>query len=433
VSGKRSFGANILISFGFTGLFTVFAFANSVVVARMVGAEGRGLYALLVAVLSLAGPIGTLGLNYASTWAVGQKWPTAQVAMLNHLWSGIVLLLGALVSGAVLLGFGGLPDADWALVVLAAGVTLPAAVYAENTRGVLLGLKQVVRYHTVQAAYGAVLLTANIALLGWGPRAVLLTLAISYWVPAAALLLGHIPHLRRAEMPTRELAESSVTYGVKTSATNLGEAALQRLDYLLVTPIVGVGAVGLYSTAVQISAILAWGGLIAGRMMLTQSANDPEGVESRRKLGLAVRTLLLAVALAAVGAAATTWFLIPLVFGEEFAPAYHGLLILLPSSLSMGAYALISTYLIGRNVIRPVLRAGLVSVALVVVCSPLAALAFGWLGVAAVRTAALALQLLLTVRAYRAETGESFRWVFDGADFNALRNWVQARRNRGAG
>ena len=430
MAGKRSFGAEVLISFGFTGLFTLFALTNSVVVARMVGAEGRGLYALIVAVLGVAGPFGTLGLNYASTWAVGNGRPVAQVAALNHIWSGIVLLLGALGAGALTFWYGGLPDVEWALVAIASCVTLPAAVYAENTRAVLLGLKQVVRYHTVQAAYGVVLLAANIALLGWGPRAVLLTLAISYWLPASVLLLGHLPHLRKAVLPTRAFARESVWYGMRTSATNLAENALMRLDYILVAPIVGVVAIGLYSTADQIVGILAMGGMVAGRMMLAESANDPEGTATRRKLGLAVRTLLLVVTIGAAGAAATTWFLIPFVFGEEFAPSYTGVLILLPCALARGAYSLISTYLIGRNVIRPVLIAGATSVCLLAVLSPLGALTLGWHGMAVARSVVYALQLILTIRAYHAESDERMRWLFNREDANALGNWARARLGR---
>lgn len=426
----RSFGASVLISFGFTGIFTVIALANSIIVARMVGAEGRGLYALGVSVLGLLAPFSTLGLAHSSTWAVGRGKPQSEIVTLNHLWSACVLLLGGGVSGGIFWWSGGLPESNRALVAMVAALTIPASVYAETTRGVLLGRKEVVRYHLVQAVIVVALLISNLTLLRLGPRAVLLALSLSYWLPAVGLLLLHVSKVRLASFPALEHVSEWVRYGLQTSATTMFENALLRLDYLLVSPLVGVAAIGLYSTADQISVILAWGGLIAGRMMLTESANDPTGEASRRKLGLAIRTLLVVVGLGTVGAAATGWFLIPLVFGEEFSAAYVGLLFLLPSAPIKGCYALISTYLLGRNAIRPVIIAGGAATLGLVVLSPLAAMRFGWVGVAAAKTLVLVVQMVLTVRAYEAETGEPIRWMLDGADVAALKNWAQSRLSR---
>jgi len=429
----RSFGANILISFAFTGLMTGLAFGNSIIVARMVGTEGRGLYALAVAVLGIGIPLANLGLSFSSTWALGQGRSLAEVSSLNHLWNALLLVFGAGVAGAGVWWFDGLPEAEWPLVIIACALTLPASVYLENTRGVLLGMNQVVRYNVVAASSTAVLLVANLLLLGWGPEAVLLTLGIAYWLPAVLVLIAHAPHMLSAVWPRREFVDENVRYGVKATGSHLIEVLLLRLDYLLVTPIVGIAAVGLFSVADQIATVLAWGGLIAGRMMLAQSAADRTGDQSRRKLGLGVRTLLLVVALGALGIAATGWWVIPVVFGAEFAPAVPGMLIMLPAALIRGANALISSHLIGRNVIRPVLVAGGVSVAAMLVLAPAAALAVGWLGVAAVRVLVVAVQLAINVRAYRRHEGEAMRWIFDRDDFNALRNWVRARLQRRAG
>ncbi|MCO4769962.1 MAG: oligosaccharide flippase family protein [Deltaproteobacteria bacterium] len=432
MSGRRgrSFGANVLISFAFTGLLTGLAFTNSVVIARWVGAEGRGLYALGVAALGILIPLTNLGLSFSSTWALGRRQSLRDVSSLNHLWSGFVLLVsGVLVAGG-LLWFGGIPEVEWALVAMVALGTLPAAVYSENTRGVLLGLGQVVRYNTVQTLQVVALLVGNLTLLGFGPRAVLLTLVLGYWAPAVLLLLGHVPHALKLTVPPKGFRQTQIGYGVKATGTHLVEVLLIRLDYLLVTPIVGVAALGLYSVSDQIATVMAWGGQIAGRMMLAESSADQEGENARWKLGLGVRTLIVVVGVAAIGAAATGWWIIPTVFGAEFESAFVGMLILLPAAVMRGSTALIGTYLMGRNVIRPVLVAGAAAIVVIVVGSPLAAWAFGWLGVAAVRVLAVFVQLALIARAYRATTGERFRWVLDGDDISALVTWTKVRFER---
>ena len=87
------------------------------------------------------------------------------------------------------------------------------------------------------------MLIANLTLLHLGAWAVLLTLGLSYWVVALVLLLGHVRYVRRLVVPERELVTDSVRYGVKAAGTSLVEILITRLDYLLVTPIVGVATI----------------------------------------------------------------------------------------------------------------------------------------------------------------------------------------------
>jgi len=423
----RSFGANVLISFAFTGLLTAMALGNSVIIARMVGAEGRGLYALAVAALGILSPLTNLGLGFSSTWALGRGEAPTKVVSLNHAWSALMLLTCTGLVAPALFYFEGVPAAEWALIAVATLAALPASVYTENVRGVFLGRNQIIRYNSVQTGVVLVQLIANLTLLQYGRRAVLLAWLIAYWLPSIIILLGHVPALRRFAFPERAFREEQVGYGVRAAGTHLLDMLLFRLDYLLVTPIVGVAAIGLYSVADQIVAVLGWGGQVAGRMMLAESSADVDGVSARRKLGLGVRTLILVVGFALVGAAATGWLVIPAVFGEDFRGAYLGMLILLPGALLRGASSMLGTYLMGRAVLRPVLIAGAAAIVIVVVGSPIAAMTSGWLGVAAVRVVAMTVQLALVVRAYREVTGESMRWVLDKDDVSALAAWVRSR------
>ena len=155
---------------------------------------------------------------------------------------------------------------------------------------------------------------------------------------ALVLLLGHVRYVRRLVVPERELVTDSVRYGVKAAGTSLVESH-HSLDYLLVTPIVGVEAIGLFSVSDQIVAVLGWGGLVAGRMMLAESARDSQGDNARRKLGLGVRILLFVVGLAALGAAALGWWLIPVVFGAEFADVHRALISALRDASGASAWS----------------------------------------------------------------------------------------------
>lgn len=433
MSGEQrgTYGRDVLVSAGFTGLIVLSALANSVVVARMVGTEGRGLYALIVAVTALAWPVAGGGLNHAATWRVGGGAPVPRVATLNNLWAALILLLGGAVAATVLAVHKGIPSGDVAVVVLAASLIVPAMVYCELARGLMLGQKRVWAFNGIALASALCLLGANLVLLRGGTRFVLVALGVAYWLPALAIAALHAARLRRARLPDRELAGASFRYGVRAAGVTLAETALMRVDVLLMVIWIPMADVGIYSTADQCAHMVALLGIVAGRMMLAQSANDPDGEQSRRKLGLAARLLIAFTAVSTVVAAATAWFLIPLVFGEAFAPAWVGVLLLMPAALGKGLYALFSTYLLGRGITRPVVRAGAAAITLEVVGVLIAASLYGWIGVALVKTAACLLQAGITIVGYRLSPGASpVRWMLRADDLAALRRWLANRLPR---
>jgi O-antigen/teichoic acid export membrane protein len=426
-----TFGRDVLISFGFTGLTMFCALANSVVVARMVGTEGRGLYALAVSVTAMAWPIAGGGLNHAATWQIGRGADPHRIATLNHLWSLGVAVVGGAVALTVLGRCGGLPDGDLLLVVLAASAIVPAMVYCELTRGLLLGGKRVLAFNGVGVAAILTLLAANLVLLRHGTRQVLVALTIAYWLPAVVIGLLYLLRLGRARLPDRALLGSSLSYGSRALGVVVAEATLLRADLLLMAIWVPIADIGIYSTADQATHMVALLGIVAGRMMLAESANDPTGRSSGRKLGLAARLLMTCTAAVGVAAAATAWFLIPAVFGPDFAPAYLGVLILMPAALAKGLYALFSTWLLGRAVLRPVIVAGVVAIVFDLVAVALLAGPLGWRGVALAKTLAYLIQAAITIRGYRATEGaEPLRWVLNADDLAALRTWLASRLAR---
>src|SRR5690606_22268175 len=161
----------------------------------------------------------------------------------------------------------------------------------------------------------------------------------------------------RASHASPKLPRTSLRYGLRSAAVALGDAALLRIDYLIAAPIIGLAALGIYAIADQISHLMAWAGLLAGKMMLPEAAGDDDGRRSLAKLGFACRILISVLLVGALVAALLGPWLITALFGAKFAPAYWALLILLPATPAKGLHALISTWLQGRGEQQPIVRA----------------------------------------------------------------------------
>jgi O-antigen/teichoic acid export membrane protein len=433
-----SYGRNVLISLAAVVAMSLMALANNVVIARFAGPEGRGLYGVAVAIGALALPIVGAGLGQAITWQLGRGRPLASLLSLARRAALVSLALASLTAAIVGLGMSHSWERAACWAVLAAALALPAQVIAELGRGVALGRGRALAYNLCSAAVIAALLVLNLGTAARGPSWVLINLVIAHWVVALVLIgLSLRTAIARA---SQDLTRESLGYGIRSAAVSLGDAALLRLDYLLAAPIIGLAALGVYAIADQISHLMAWIGLLAGKMMLPEAAGDghEHGRRSFAKLGLACRLLIAVLGLGSLVAAAVGSWLITALFGAAFTPAYLALLILLPATLAKSLQALIGTWLQGRGVQRPIVRASAVAVGLEVAAVIVAALAFGWLGVALGKSLAYLLQLRLSLQALRTHRREhglddadsllpDGRWLLDRRDLEALAGWIGAR------
>lgn len=136
--------------------------------------------------------------------------------------------------------------------------------------------------------------------------------------------------------------------------------------------------------------------------MLAESAHDDErGEHSWYLLSIAVRTSVGLLSVAFVVVTLSFWWVIPRVFGDAFAPAYIGLVLLLPATLFRSLHALVNTYLCGQGVQKPGVYSGalaiLVDLELVLATVHL----WGWFAAALARSLAWALQFAWVSRALR--------------------------------
>lgn len=419
------YGRSVLISLGFVALMSVLALANNVAIARLAGPEGRGLYGLAVAIAALATPLVSLGLGPALTWQRGRDRSPRELEGLSLIVFASVALLGlAFAIGTRMLG-----ATSSVLVIVVAALMVPAQVHVELVRGLLLGDRRVLGYNLAATTQVAGLLALNLALLGCGLDWVLINLVLAHWLVALGLLALR-PRFTAGppRWPSPAIVRESLDYGRRSALLALTDAGLLRLDYLIAAPLIGLPALGIYAIADQISHLLAWGGLLAGKLMLPESASDPEGKRSFDKLALACRLQLASLVVASAALILVGRGLIVLLFGDAFLEAWLLLVILLPAAIAKSLFALISTWLAGRGIQTPLVRAGALAIAVEVVAVLMLIPVLGPLGVALGKSLAYLTQLALGLRVLHRSTDARLRWLLDRQDLLALRRWLDHAR-----
>lgn len=185
-----------------------------------------------------------------------------------------------------------------------------------------------------------------------------------------------------------------VRSGLKFFGSSIAEIASNRIDQVIALPLIGPAAAGIYSVAATIGAVpLAIGQALGASYF--QPIAQADGAARRRRQAEATRVAVAAALIGTPVVALLAWPLIPVVFGELFAPAVPVTMIVLVGSAAMLAAYVVSMALAadGRGIRMTV--AQVVSLAVGVA----ALFAFGpWLGAfGAAIASTIAFLVLLTV------------------------------------
>ncbi|MFM8856778.1 MAG: oligosaccharide flippase family protein [Actinomycetota bacterium] len=305
---------------------------TQILLAKSLGVSGRGTVAAATAPLLLAVAIFTLGLPESLTYFVSRD--RGRLVRKVGISLAALVLAGVLGTGLVAylaqpLSAGSRQLAD---LMTLAGAALVPALFTAALRGVAYGAHAWWLVAAERTLGAAVQLVSIYALYVNGSLTVgtaTIAVAASTFAGIAVYLLS--PRwwaaLRgpKSEIERESETSSMFSYAWRIWAGSIAGIILARLDQVMVTPLAGVDELGIYAVAVNASNVALLFHSAVGQVIFTVEAGDP----SATRVGRAARMTTLVTALAsAVLAAASPW-LIPGLFGSEFAQAVPVLIILL--------------------------------------------------------------------------------------------------------
>jgi len=392
----------------------VLGMVTSIVIARTLGAEGRGVLALFMILLQTVLALATLGLSFALAYLTGKdRFPTssingAAVVLSFAIWVVVVavaLPLGPLLRSSILRGL-----EDWHyMLVLAA---LPFALISMMLQGVMLGTGRVERLALVAVTRSVLTTSAYVialSLLG-------LHLGAAVIIAAAGNLLHAGLYWRETVLRDgislagfRQIAREAISYGSKVYFGNLSSHFWLRADVYILNLFHGPVATGYYTLATNL-AEKVW--VLEGSVMQAVLPNLIRGKEDEAK-GVAARTSRSLALLAGAGSlilgALTPW-LIPLFYTDEFRPAIVPLLVLLPGIVALTVARVYSGYYsfqLGRPLV--VSAVALVTASVSAVLYLLLVPRYGLIGAAAGTTISYVIPLAIYLVKVPRDTGLSVR------------------------
>lgn len=402
-SRHSGFLFNVNIVFVSTLIVQVLSFFIVVVIARLLGAEGRGVTALYQTGVNLTYAFVSFGIAIGALYYVSRSQVTAREAMEAGLTITLVSALLAAVAAAGLGMFVG-EDLDHAGVPywLLAGA-LPLVVQFRLTE-VLLRAEG--RFLVVSLMEAGVPLTVLAAMLAIEATAGLtIEWAIIVWslAPLPAVFLGYIalgPGAWPRRLGSRDVLRRLLSFGMQGQLGNIIQTLNYRLDSYLILLFASSAGVGLYSVGVALSEGL-W--LLANSVAVVLIPKLAEaGPEyAARTTPLICRNTLLVTALGAVALGVASPVAVPLLFGDEFEDAVGPLLWLLPGVVALAGTKVLAAYVFSQG--KPIINAkvALVTLVLTIVLDVLLIPPFGVSGAAIASSIAYVASFVLTLIEYK--------------------------------
>ncbi|MFQ5879729.1 MAG: oligosaccharide flippase family protein [Dehalococcoidia bacterium] len=385
------------------------AFALNIVLARALGPEGRGLYALFLLVAAVTAAGASLGIGLGNIYYLGKGKYSRGVLLGNSHF--LVLMVAALtVAVVVALGLAFEPRAFVAgrpywLYAPAVPLVLHFIIMTTYLQGEnrFMAMNAVIAFQSALLTVAAVtlfyvghlsLFTVLLALMASFAAADLLALAmVRAWALGASL------------RPRWQALRDQLSYGAKGQAANLAQLFNYRLDVLLVAAFASSADVGYYAVAVGLSETIWWVANSVSAVLMPRLTRL-EGRDAAYLTALACRNTLLLSAVAAVALALVAPPAVTALFGGEFRPVVTPIYWLLPGIVALSGGKVITAYIFSQG--RVILNTynTIIALALTLILDAVLIPRFGVTGAAIAASAAYILSLGISLFWYRRVFGQ---------------------------
>jgi O-antigen/teichoic acid export membrane protein len=336
------------------GVLFALSLLTSVLVARLLGPDGKGAYALVLLFASIFVFFSSLGLHHAAAFFLGRKdFPPAEV--LGHTLLSLAAVTTLAVAAAALVGplLAGTLFPGVAPGLLAWGMPLIVGQLAFGYLAqILLGRNEIGGYNLVQILRGALLLlvAGPVLLAGYGVAGILGGESLSFLAGAGLAFVLVRRQIRTIAIRINpHYLRASLRYGLTVHAGHALSFFHYRTALLLLSALSTPAAVGLYSVAAGVAGNLSLLSHGAATALFPRISSDPDATQTRELTPLVLRTTLLVTGTAGAILALVGPWLIVMVFGRPFAGSARALQVLLPGAIALCAWSILDSYFKGAG------------------------------------------------------------------------------------
>ena len=321
---------------------------TSVLVARSLGPEGRGAYAVALAIGAMGVQLGNLGLQAANTYVISKQKDLLSVVVANSL--SVAFVLGATAAAALGLTF--TIKHDWApldgYLLWLALAWIPFGLSYVFLENLLLGVQEVNAYNKIElgSKVVSVSLIAVVLWLGFATaETVFATGLVVLTMSSVWILLCLKQQGLRVVRPSLGLLSRNMGYSIRGYFATLFAFVALRVDLFLIQYMLGVEHAGHYSIAVGLADALFMLPVTIGTILfpkLSAMQDEVQKWQYAKKVSVISCGIMLCVSVAAL---LSSRILISGLYGEAYEPAIPAFVWILPGVVVLSVHLVLGNYL----------------------------------------------------------------------------------------
>ena len=347
---EREFVQNVLHTLSSKGVLIAIGLISNVIITRGLGPDGKGVYGLVITIITVGLQFGHLGLHSSNTYFVakdrsiwGRLFANSIIIALTSglLISGIMIAINELAPQVFQLD----SSFQFNLIIL---IGTPLALMSLLFKNLLIGVQHIKQNNYFEMLSRSLYVIAIVTLYLTGVLDVVTVLIAYMFEHLMVILLEGRYMVRKADRPMRpslSLFNRNLRYGLRAYAAIFLAFLVIRSDVLLLNYYLEDEQDGYYFTSVQlIDQFKMLGAVVAGVLMPRLASTD--SIKEKFRLNLKVlRTMTLVLSVAGLVVILLAKPIILLLFGKAFLPSVASLRILVVAMIFLSLETVLGQFL----------------------------------------------------------------------------------------
>lgn len=332
---QRGTGFHVITTFG-TKLIVLFgSFIVSVILARQLGPEGRGIVTALFVVPNIVISLADLGIRQASAYFIGRKIYSVKNVLSSSLFLWLITSIFSVIIVLIFYSLGSIEFYGWLLIITAL-VYIPVKLLMIYLTGVIQGVQKIGSINIKELIIFFVNLLGVIILV-WLFDLGVFGAAIVNLLVAIAGTLYFLLTIRKIEVIKikyikpipQKLFSKGITFALALFIITLN----YRVDILILERLVSSAEVGIYSVGINVAELIWQLPAAISIVLFARSANSKSDQEAHNRSAKLLRITLPILLLTCLIFALISKYFVTIIYGQEFQQSAVVINILLPGVL----------------------------------------------------------------------------------------------------
>lgn len=347
----RNFIKDGISVFGAQLFILIIGFSSGIILARVLGPDGRGIFSSLLVYPTIIVSLLTLGINQSIVYYIGtKKYSESEIIGVAFLLLFILSIFGTFLSIGIF-SYVKNPNYNQTLILLAS-LTVPAQLTLNYFYGILIGKQQIDKYNKIISLLPVItfvliivfVIFGRIYIVGAALATLLAQIGLAIYAlrsikKECSLKIRYLPDL------IKKMSSLGLIYALSLFILNLN----YRVDIIILENLSNPTEIGQYTIGVSFAELLWQLPAAFGTVIFSYSANSRDPNKFSHDLAKVLRIIFPVVLIGSIIIYYSSDYFIPFLYGKEYIPSIKMLKILLPGIVMMSFFKIINMDLAGKG------------------------------------------------------------------------------------